>query len=69
RSVTCRREIERELVGYAHPVKLMKAAASATNFEVVEDEDGLRNHDEASCAIRRGDRIHPVEFVRDTASP
>jgi hypothetical protein len=64
RSVTCRREIERELTGYAETVKLIRAAASAVHFEVVADSDALGNHDDLRYFLKRDDTIHPVEFYK-----
>jgi hypothetical protein len=66
-SSTCKRELERALDGYSHPVTFIKAQTSGTAFEVVASPDPLRNHDDLTCYLRRGKVIHPVEFVSDVA--
>jgi hypothetical protein len=66
RSETCRRELERALNGYAHPVAFVKARASVTAFAVEASPDGLRNHDDATYFLKRGTVLHPVQFVRDS---
>lgn len=62
-STTCRRELDAALMGYPHPVPFIKARSSRTAFEVVADEHGLRNHDDATLFLRRDGVLHPVEFV------
>jgi Protein of unknown function (DUF2971) len=64
RSATCRRELERALVGYEHPVQFIKAQASHSSFAVDANPDGVRNHDDLRYFLKRGDMWHPVEFVR-----
>jgi hypothetical protein len=63
RSATCQRELEEALNGYGHPVTFIKARASHTSFEVEADPDGVLNHHDARWYLRRGDTLHPVEFV------
>jgi hypothetical protein len=63
RSSTCRRELERALVGYEHPVQFIKAQASLTSFAVDRSPDAVRNHDELTWFLLKGTTMHPVEFV------
>jgi hypothetical protein len=65
RSATCKRELERALKGYDHPVTFIRARASRTSFDVELDPDGVLNHDDATCYVWRGKTRHPVEFVVD----
>jgi hypothetical protein len=68
RSATYKRELENALRGYSEKVTLIKVAASAQAFTVEPAEDELRNHDDLTYSLIRGETRHPVEFVRDSVT-
>jgi hypothetical protein len=63
RSGTCRREVERCLSHSDADCAILRAAAAPTGFSVIAATDQLRNHDDLMYYLKRGDTLHPVQFV------
>jgi hypothetical protein len=63
RGGTCRREVERCLSDSEADSVILRAAAAPTGFGVIAATDQLRNHDDLTYYLKRGDTFHPVQFV------
>jgi len=68
RSPTCKRQIQRALDGYDDDVAIVQAKASDHSFAVVENLDGVRNHDDATFYLVRDGVMHPVAFNGEGAA-